>query len=308
MSIWDRLDKSPSTSSSSSTFARLTTRARLLEISGLASNVYAAIQCIKGDLYAELEGRLRALRVFNRAVDIVGRLRVSPTSTTASSTVAEKKGSSEGGLKGDPFGMEDLKSALPSSVPLQPESNSSAPRTPLEWTLTTYLITTLLSLSKTYMHRGSPREADYFAERAAEVANGLGGIAGHNARARAGTRRAEVKVRCGDFAGAMKVLEAVFEDLGATATGESLGDAVVLNETDTDAGEWEEAEDGLVDLVDARRLLGEVYARSPGDEESTSDPKEILKRSVEYLQRLDGMFGQFEMGSLGFVLSIDSLY
>lgn len=84
----------------------------------------------------------------------------------------------------NPFEMSSLKDALPAGVsedhPQQPEISpprKTYNRRPsmdgLEWRISNGLLTTLFTLSRTYFTRGSPRESEYFAQQAQDLAESL---------------------------------------------------------------------------------------------------------------------------------------
>jgi separase len=137
---------------------------------------------------------LQSLRLWNRAIDTLGRL--SPPPVLKSPSEADE----------NPFEMSSLKDALPASdsdPSQQPEL--SAPkktytRRPamdgLGWRITDGLFSTLFALCHAYFARGSPREAEYFAQQAQDLAESLNAPA---MISRALTRKGEIQLHQGQL-------------------------------------------------------------------------------------------------------------
>lgn len=123
----------------------------------------------------------------------------------------------------NPFEMSSLKDALPtndSDPSLQPELSTPKKifmRRPaldgLEWRVTGGLLNTLFALCKAYFARGSPREAEYFAQQAQELAESLNAPA---MVSRALTRKGEIQLHQGQlddgYANLMRAAE-LLEDM-----------------------------------------------------------------------------------------------
>jgi separase len=149
----------------------------------------------------------------------------------------------------DPFAMDGMKDALPTS-------NSNAPRPErrsvpeafrsgsvmggTEWRISQGMVTTLLALSKAHFSRGSPRETEYFALQAQDLAKSvsLDFLVGQ-----ALLRRGELQLSLGKLDTAGTLLVEAIDSIGETAT---------------------------LELVDAYRLLG-VYDSLNQEEDSAGE-------------------------------------
>src|SRR5882762_2945457 len=162
------------------------------------------------DLTRSLDGMLQSLRLWNRAVDTLARLSHPPPKSSEPDE--------------NPFEMTNLKVALPTSDSSQ-QSDLSTPkktflRRPamdgLEWRITDGLLNTLFALCQAYFTRGSPREADYFAQQAHDLAESLNAPA---MVARAITRKGEIQLHQGQlddgYASLMRAAE-LLEDMPGT--------------------------------------------------------------------------------------------
>ncbi|KAF8155999.1 cysteine peptidase C50 [Crassisporium funariophilum] len=241
-----------------STHQRIHARARLLEMAAMASHAFAAIQYSKGDIATSLEGLLQSIRLWNRAVETLARLK--PPSLTSPSTDS------------DPFEMSDIKDALPSGE--SKESNQSLLRKPLlrkppmddlEWRLSDGLLGTLFSLSQAYQLRGSAREAEYFAQQAADLADQLNAPA---MISRALAKKGEIQLQMGHIEDAHEAL--------ARAEG-------LLQEMPG------------VDTADLRRLKADYHERVAEEEHA----QDMFDETVTMLEELDAAFRQFDNLAFG---------
>jgi separase len=139
---------------------------------------------------------LQSLRLWNRAVDTLARLNPPPVSKAAPEP------------DDNPFEMSSLKDALPASEsdPSQPPELFAPKKTfkrrpamdGLEWRITDGLLNTLFALCQAYFARGSPKEADYFAQQAQDLAESLNAPA---MVSRALTRKGEIQLHQGQLDG-----------------------------------------------------------------------------------------------------------
>lgn len=142
----------------------------------------SSLSLFQNNFSGSLDGLLQALRLWNRGFESLGRLQ-PPTS----------KSQSTGTVEHNPFETTSLKDALPTLTPSTPQSVSltePSPRgsgsftqrrilsTGLEWRVGEGLLNILFLLSRVYLERGSPREAQYFAEQAKDLAEALNAPAG----------------------------------------------------------------------------------------------------------------------------------
>ncbi|KAF9528394.1 peptidase family C50-domain-containing protein [Crepidotus variabilis] len=264
--IWKRLDLNEQ--KSSPTQQRILAKARMLEVTATAAHVFAAIQYTKSDVCASLDAFLQSLRLWNRAVDILSRLRPSPT----------------GASENDPFEMTSLKDALPVTATAESSAAKtvkpvSSPRLAIEgldWRIFEGLLTTLFAVAELYNLRGSAREADYFAKQAADLAEQLNTPA---MLSRAFARQAEIQLHMGRLQEAREKVQQA---------------SVLVQDMP-----------GL-DQADVRRLKVELKVKNPNvngeDEEEQSgeeDPKEMFDETVAMLQELDEAFLQFDSLAFG---------
>jgi separase len=207
---------------------------------------------------------LQSLRLWNRAVDTLGRLNPLPQSSA--------KPSSES----NPFEMTSLKEALraeQTSAPAQPQPtpNKTYPSRSfihdLEWRTAEGLFSTLFALSQMYLTRGSPREAEYFAQQAQDLAEALNvpTVVG-----RALARKGEVQLHLGQLQEANSTLEEA---------------AALLSHLPG------------IDTIVVHRLRAECNERSAQHE----DAQELYLSTVKILEELDGAFQQFETLAFGYV-------
>ncbi|KAJ3737449.1 cysteine peptidase C50 [Lentinula guzmanii] len=165
----------------SNTMEKIQTYVARIEQTALAYEVFSLLQSTSNNMTGNLDGLLKALRLWNRAFESLARLQ--PPSPKPSTETEEP----------DPFNTSSLKNALPtptSGAPPYPTSSSSASRrignflqrrvfsTGLEWRVGQGLLNALFSLFHAYLERGSPREAQYFAEQAKELAGSMNAPAG----------------------------------------------------------------------------------------------------------------------------------
>ncbi|KAF7984668.1 hypothetical protein HWV62_12932 [Athelia sp. TMB] len=152
---------------------RATFLLRYSESLAIANNVHRSSRASpQDDVIASLEGLFQSLRLWNRGVEALARL--SPQTTTTKLSAAEPD---------DPFAMSTLKDALPSPDDLsskQPELSTTKKtyaRRPvmdgLEWRMMDGLLHTLFALSHAFFARGSPRESEYFAQQAQDLAESI---------------------------------------------------------------------------------------------------------------------------------------
>ncbi|THH12059.1 hypothetical protein EW145_g215 [Phellinidium pouzarii] len=178
-----------------STSTRVRARVVSLERTAMAASVFAAIQDAKDDAAAFLKTLLQALRLLNRAMETLSRLKPAQ----------KPEGSSDAS---DPFAMSDIKNALP--IVDGPDKGRDLNATQqgscfdgLEWRIANGLLGTLLGLSHAYACRGSAREAEYFAKQAEDLARELHAPA---MTARALLRRSEVLMYLGKAEEAQKIV------------------------------------------------------------------------------------------------------
>ncbi|EDR03598.1 uncharacterized protein LACBIDRAFT_307095 [Laccaria bicolor S238N-H82] len=213
----------------STTLQRIHTRVKRLERAAMASHIFGLIQYCKEDVATSLEGMLQSLRLWNRAVDTLGRL--------------------------NPFTITTYADSYP-------------PRSfihDLEWRTAEGLFSTLFALSQMYLMRGSPREAEYFAQQAQDLAEALNvpTVVG-----RALTRKAEVQLHLGQLQEANATLEK------AAALPSHLPG---------------------IDTIIVHRLRAECNERSAQHE----DAQEHYLSTMKLLEELDGAFQQFETLAFG---------
>lgn len=114
---------------------------------------------------------LQSLRLWNRAMDTLARL--APPAKSPEPSVSES----------NPFEMTSLKIALLASgadtskqaelAPPKKTFTRRASMNGLEWRICDGLLATLFALSRTYLTRGSAREAEYFSQQAQDLAESL---------------------------------------------------------------------------------------------------------------------------------------
>lgn len=207
---------------------------------------------------------LQSLRLWNRAVDTLGRLNPSLQSSA--------KASSES----NPFEMTSLKEALTAEQPSAPAQSRPTPDKTyhsrsfmhdLEWRTAEGLFSALFVLSQVYLTRGSPREAEYFAQQAQDLAETLNvpTVVG-----RALARKGEVQLHLGQL-----------QEASAT-----LGKAVALL-----------SHLPGIDTIVVHQLRAECNERSA----QHGDAQELYLSIMKMLEELDSAFQQFETLAFGYV-------
>ncbi|KAI0700451.1 peptidase family C50-domain-containing protein [Cytidiella melzeri] len=147
-----------------SSVQRILTRASLLERAAVAATTFSLIQYTRDDPVASINGMLQSLRLWNRAFDTLSRL--APPSSSA-----KKPG--EG--SDNPFFVEAQETPAPNAETAGVERFFQ--RLPalrgIGWRILEGLLSTLFSLTRAYVSRGSPREAEFFAQQAKDLAVAL---------------------------------------------------------------------------------------------------------------------------------------
>lgn len=192
-------------------------------------------------------------------------MRLNPPSRSQTTTTEES----------DPFSMSSLKEALSSDITskdaqekltLKKNTNRRQTMDGLEWRISEGLLATLFSLSRVYHLGGSAREAEYFAQQAADIAEELN-LPTMVSRALA--KKGEVQLRMGQ-------LEAAHANLARA----------------------EELLRGLpgIDTADVRRLKADYQQRTTQQE--NVEPE--FTGTVTMLEELDAAFRQFDNLAFGY--------
>ena len=214
-----------------STAQRVTARVGSLERAAIAAYTYSVIQYARvrysiyawfyrkylmkfqDDLTGSLGGMLQSLRLWNRAADTLARL-IPPPSTKSPVETDE-----------NPFQLAPPKEASLTSESALSQAEVSPQRKVyprrsamdgLEWRITNGLLNTLFALCHAYFERGSPREADYFAQQAQHLAESLNAP---TMVSRALTRKAEIQLHQGrleDGYGSLMRAAELLEDMPGT--------------------------------------------------------------------------------------------
>ncbi|GJE92064.1 cysteine peptidase C50 [Phanerochaete sordida] len=147
---------------------RLVLRTTILERAAVAASTFALIQYSRDDPAAAIDGMLQALRLWNRAVETLAKVvPPEPTQTVESD--------SDNPFLEKPSGGNTKTPPKPNEKPSSPKK--VMPRLPaldgIEWRVAHGLLVTLFALAQAYLARGSPREAEYFAQQAKDVADSL---------------------------------------------------------------------------------------------------------------------------------------
>ncbi|KIO19106.1 hypothetical protein M407DRAFT_31256 [Tulasnella calospora MUT 4182] len=141
------------------TIVRARSRITALERSALAATVYGAIQLSRDNTTTAISGLMQALRLWNRALDTLTKLR-QPTLPASSS-------------EPNPFQV---------SAQDQTTSSDDKPGSPrmwdamidgLHWRLADGVVTTLFALGRLHYVRGSVKNSEFFTQRANELATSL---------------------------------------------------------------------------------------------------------------------------------------
>ncbi|KAI0344016.1 hypothetical protein BDW22DRAFT_1114942 [Trametopsis cervina] len=151
---------------SSSSAQRVLTRTSLLERAAVAATTFASIQYARDDPVTSINGMLQSLRLWNRAFDTLSRL--SPPSIYGKATASDAD---------NPF-LQEQKQPVANHTPSSSTAESQSiqrifERSPflrgIGWRILEGLLSTLFSLTRAYVSRGSPREAEFFAQQAKDL-------------------------------------------------------------------------------------------------------------------------------------------
>ncbi|KAG8885856.1 hypothetical protein FRB98_001569 [Tulasnella sp. 332] len=156
-------DRIPTPDKTTSTLVRARARIGLLERSALACTVYAAVQLARDDLNASISGLLQALRLWNRATDMLLRLNQGGQPPTAVSSSSPR----------NPFRDS------PEPVPLVSVDDTPSQQTwdvlvdGLHWRLADGLVNSLFALGKIHFIRGSVKASDFFIGKAKDLVTNM---------------------------------------------------------------------------------------------------------------------------------------
>jgi separase len=212
---------------------------------------------------ASLDGLVQSVRLWNRAADTL--IRLNPSSRSQSKE------------ESDPFSMTSLKDALLSGgtskdpqeqLAVKKNANRLAIMDGLEWRISEGLLTALFSLSRVYHLGGSAREAEYFAQQAADIAEELNLPA---MVSRALAKKGEVQLQMGK-----------------------------LEEAHANLTRAEELLRGMpgIDTADVRRLKADYQQRTTQEENGELG----FAGTVTMLEELDAAFRQFDTFAFGYDL------
>ena len=212
---------------------------------------------------ASLDGLVKSIRLWNRAADTLIRLNPSLRSQSKEES--------------DPFGMSSLREALLSGgdskdsqeqLPVKKNTNNRLTIDGLEWRISEGLLSTLFSLSHVYHLGGSAREAEYFAQQAADIAEELNLPA---MVSRALVKKGEVQLQMGK-----------------------------LEEACTNLTRAEALLRGMpgIDTADLRRLKVDYQQRTTQQEGGELE----FAGTVTMLEELDAAFRQFDYFAFGYEL------
>ncbi|KZT09299.1 uncharacterized protein LAESUDRAFT_696004 [Laetiporus sulphureus 93-53] len=236
---------------------RIRLRAAALERSAIASRAFAMIQHARDDPSASISGLVQSLRLWNRAIDTVSRLR--PSTPQKSSVEADD----------NPFEVKEdnpKQAQRPSDSPLGEQQahrqpyHSKAFMDGLEWRLSESLLETFFALARAYTARGSPREAECFVQQASELARALNAPA---MMSRALARRGEMLLHLGNLEeGYDVIMEAA--DLVADVTGPDMADIHRLRGEYSQRMKQEDAEQLYADAISMLDDLGKTFSALDG--------------------------------------------
>ena len=213
---------------------------------------------------ASLDGLVQSIRLWNRAADTL--MRLDPSIRFQSKEE-----------ESDPFGMSNLKDALLSGggtskepqeqLAVKKNTNHRLTTDGLQWRISEGLLSTLFSLSRVYHLGGSAREAEYFAQKAADVAEELNLPA---MVSRALAKKGELQLQMGK-----------------------------LEEAHTNLSRAEELLCGMpgIDTADVRRLKVDYQQRTTKEENGELE----FAETIAMLEELDAAFRQFDNFAFGYV-------
>ncbi|TFY60535.1 hypothetical protein EVJ58_g5088 [Rhodofomes roseus] len=177
------------------TLEKVRLRVSTLERAALAARAFAMIQHARDDPSTSLDGLLQSLRLWNRAMETISRLRPSQPKEPQSEPDNPFEVKKDDSAPSDPSRPKPLdEKAIADQLASQKAFQRRQFMDGTEWRLAEGLLVTIFALVKAYYARGSPREADYFIQQASALAHSL------NAPAmigRALARQGEISLRLG---------------------------------------------------------------------------------------------------------------
>lgn len=207
-----------------------------------------------------LDGLLQSLRLWNRAVDTL--MRLNPPLATPSNSTDDS----------NPFQVTNAKDSSPEKTS---KENLSPGRTftlwpsmdVLEWRISEGLLGTFFAISQAYLIRGSPREAEYFAQQAQNLAESLNAP---SMVSRALAKKGEIQLHQGlldgSFESLMKASELLQNSLG-------------------------------FDSAHVRRLRGVYNERTS----QHANAQELYEETIDIIEKFDRAFNVFENLAFGCV-------
>ncbi|KAI0918289.1 hypothetical protein AcV5_002308 [Taiwanofungus camphoratus] len=151
-----------------STSQRVKLRVAVLQRAAIAATTFSAIQYCKDDPAMSFNGLLQALRLWNRAIETLARLSSSSSKSSGEEINPFEVTHSED-AQSNPGNRCTLSEQVAPSRALSLKSSMDG----MEWRIAAGALETLLALSQAYFARGSPREAEYFAQQAHDLAKCL---------------------------------------------------------------------------------------------------------------------------------------
>ncbi|KZT63999.1 hypothetical protein DAEQUDRAFT_815284 [Daedalea quercina L-15889] len=186
------------------TAEKVLTRVNTLERAALAARAFAMIQHARDDPATSLDGLLQSLRLWNRALETISRLRPSQPRQSQPESDNPFEVKKDDSKPSDPSRPKPLdEKAMADQLASQRAFQRRQFMDGTEWRLAEGLLATIFALVRAYYTRGSPREADYFIQQASALANSL------NAPAMVGralARQGEISLRLGHLEEGCKFL------------------------------------------------------------------------------------------------------
>ncbi|KAI0298727.1 peptidase family C50-domain-containing protein [Multifurca ochricompacta] len=159
----------PTDGKETSTADRVYSHVNRLRRTALASSVFAEIKLSQDDPTSSLTGFLQAIRLWNRAVNMLCHLSSREGSGNGTPAPSNPFDVSPGSGKASP--TKDENNSFPGSSSVLHSARTFT--NGVEWQIAEGLLETTLSLARVYFRRGSVREAEYFMREAEQLASAI---------------------------------------------------------------------------------------------------------------------------------------
>ncbi|KAM0787440.1 hypothetical protein ACM66B_003520 [Microbotryomycetes sp. NB124-2] len=250
-------DKIESRDAHPSTAMRVQGRTRLLQRAASAASAFSSLQRSKGELVRSLEPAMQSMRVWTRALSNVNRLAAQPVSTKRSETAERGSDTFDSDARDPKAALPEHPSASRKKFPVL----SSGPYSTVAWHLAECTGEAILRVARLNMTRGVPKAAEHYASAALDLGED---VVSSWLIAQALAVRAEVKMKLGRMAEALRDLEAMQSSVSSGASPELVLHLRLQAEFCARGGDIEGANEALCSAFTAMDELQQAAALHVG--------------------------------------------